>query len=277
MPNGNGTKLPKDLEPIARRLRRLKPLQFAKLAAVFGLPPKPIAQPKPIKSWGVLPKEGIIVITGEVGEGKSATAWWLAEKLHNQGRRIACYAFTRQAKQALPKWIVKTANTVRDVARLKPCVVIVDETAINANARRAMSEGNVDWTKLAAIVRHKGHLLIYIAQHARQVDPALITGANLVVMKRPSQLHLRFSRPELRPELERAFEAFDKIRGDKARKKKAYVVDYRWAKEGMLATGLPTFWSDPLSRAFAAVDFDDMNGPQPSTRGTGYRPRRRNQ
>ncbi|KKL16908.1 hypothetical protein LCGC14_2490880 [marine sediment metagenome] len=232
-------------------------------------------KPERIRGWSVVPKEGIIVITGEVGEGKSGTAWWLAEKLHNQGRRIACYAFTKAAKRALPRWVVKTPNSVRDVARLMPCVVIVDETAINANARRAMSEGNVDWTKLAAIVRHKGHLLIYIAQHARQVDPALITGANLVVMKRPSQLHLRFSRPELRPELERAFVAFTKIRGDLARKRKAYVVDYRWGREGMLSTSLPTFWTEKLSRSFAAVDFDDLDDPQPSTRGTGSRRRRR--
>lgn len=272
MPNNNGAKIPKELEPLAKRLRRLSPTQFAKLAAFFGPPP---FKPKPIKSWGVLPKEGIIVITGEVGEGKSGTAWWLAEKLHKSGRRIACYAFTRQAKRALPKWVKKDIQTVRDVVRLKPSVVIVDETAINANARRSMSEGNVDWTKLAAIVRHKGHLLIYIAQHARQVDAAIITGANLVVMKRPSQLHIRFSRPELRPELERAYEAFNKIRGDTARKKKAYVVDYRWAFEGMLATGLPSFWSDKLSRAFASVDFDDESEPQPRRRQTGSRQQRR--
>lgn len=224
---------------------------------------------KPIASWSVIPKTGIVLITGHIGTGKSATAWWLAEMAHSKGHQVAAYAFTKQAKRALPAWVKKNASTVRDVTRLKPCVVVVDEAALNANARRSMSEENVDWMKLAAIVRHKGHLLIYIAQHLRQIDAQIVAAADLVVMKRPSQLHLRFARPELRPELEQAYDAFNKVKGDK--RKWAYVVSYHEGMTGMLRSKMPTFWTDKLSKAFAAVDFDDLDGKKIEAKGVRKR------
>jgi hypothetical protein len=70
-------------------------------------------------------------------------------------------------------------------------------------------------------------------------------------MKRPSQLHLRFARPELRPELEEAWGRFRKIRNPQ---RWSYVVDYLNGRKGWLTNGLPSFWSDELSRAFASVD-----------------------
>jgi len=233
-------------------------------------------EPKPIKSWAILPKEGIVLVTGDIDEGKSATAWWLAEQHHAAGGRVAAYDIPKQARRALPKWVNTKVASVKDLARLRyPHLVVVDESAINANARRAMSEDNVDWTKLAAIVRHKGHKLFHIAQHNRQPDPALVTAARIGIMKRPSILHLRFSRPELLPELKEAYNLFSRMPGNT--RKKAFLVNYRNGATGLLTTHMPSFWSEELSRAFASVDFDDMDGPQPNARGTGNRRTRRSQ
>lgn len=231
-------------------------------------------KPKPIRSWSILPKEGIILVTGDIDEGKSATVWWLAEQHHKAGGRVAAYGIPKQARRALPRWVNTRVASVKDVARLRhPHLVVVDEAAINANARRAMSEDNVDWTKLAAIVRHKGHTLYHIAQHNRQPDPALVTAARVGIMKRPSILHLRFSRPELLPELKEAYDLFSRMRGNT--RKKAFLVSYRNGATGLLTTHMPSFWSDKLSRAFAAVDFDDEQEPQPRRRQTGARTTRR--
>jgi len=61
---------------------------------------------------------------------------------------VAAYNFTPQARRALPSWVRTRVTSVKDLARLrKPHLVVVDEAALNANARRPMSEGNVDWTK----------------------------------------------------------------------------------------------------------------------------------
>jgi len=233
-------------------------------------------EPKPVRSWAVLPKEGIVLVTGDIDEGKSATVWWLAEKHHEAGGQVAAYHFPIEARRALPKWVNTRVESVKDLSKLRsPHLVVVDESAFNANSRRAMSEDNVDWTRMAAIVRHKGHILYHIAQHNRQPDPALVTAARVCIIKRPSILHLRFSRPELLPELKEAYARFSEMRGNT--RKKAFVVNYRNGENGLLTTHMPAFWSDELSRSFAAVDFDDTNGPQPTTRGTGYRKRKRAQ
>ena len=213
----------------------------------------PNHQPKPkrIASWSCLPKTGVVLVFGHRGEGKSALAWWLADEAHKQGRQVAAFALSDQAKTALPKW-VRHVETHQEVAKLKPCLVVADEAAFKVHARRAQSEANVEWTRLVAISRHKGHLLLFVGQHARQLDVGLVADADLVVMKRPSLLHLRFARPELRPELEMAYERFAKARGDK--RAWSFVVDYHTGRVGFLRNGLPRFWSDKLSKAFAVVE-----------------------
>lgn len=198
-----------------------------------------------------MPPTGVVLVFGHRGGGKSALAWWLAEAAHGRGQQVAAFALSDQAKRALPKW-VRHVSTHREVANLKPSLVVADEAAFKVHARRAQSESNVEWTRLVSISRHKGHLLLFITQFTRQLDVALVADADLVLFKRPSLLHLRFARPELRPELEQAYERFAVVRGDK--RQWAFVVSYHGGRTGFLRNGLPAFWSDRLSRAFAAVE-----------------------
>lgn len=203
-----------------------------------------------IRSWAALPKSGLVLFTGFRGTGKTALAWWLAERGHDKGREVAAFDLTQAARRALPPW-VKHVATVRQVSGLAPCILVCDEAALKVNARRHQSSENVAWNRLLAVARHKGHLVFLITQHQRQVDVGLVADSEMVVMKRPSQLHLRFARPELRQELAEAWEHFRKIRNPQ---RWSYVVDYLNGRKGWLINGLPTFWSDSLSRAFASVD-----------------------
>jgi hypothetical protein len=218
-----------------------------------------------IRGWAALPKSGLILITGFRGTGKTALAWRLAEQGHDKGREIAAFDFTPAAKRALPSW-VKHVATVRQVGGLRPSLLVVDEAALKVHARRHQSSENVAWTRLLAVARHKGHLVFLITQHQRQVDVGLVADAEMVIMKRPSQLHLRFARPELRQELEEAWEHFRKIRNPQ---RWSYVVDYLNGRKGWLTNGLPTFWSDELSRAFASVDLGGGAGRAVGSRRNG--------
>ena len=206
-----------------------------------------------IRSWAVLPKSGVLIYLGHRGKGKSALAWWLAEQAHKVKRRVIAYDFTPAARAALPKW-VKHCKTLAELSKAPSSVVVVDEAALKANARRSQSANNVEWTRLVAIARHKDHLLMFIGQHGRQIDVSLVTDADMVLMKEPSLLHLRFARPELKPELDQAWEMFQKAKGDK--RKKTFVVSYHTGATGFLSNGLPTFWSERLSKAFAAVELE---------------------
>ena len=212
-------------------------------------------KPKTIRSWDeVLLPSGLILLFGHRGEGKTGTAYALAALARERKRPVAAYGLSPAAKKLLPGWVHKV-DDIHDVAALKPHVIIADEAAFTVNARRAMSQQNVDWNKLVAITRHKGHLLVFIAQHTRQLDVGLVSDADLVVFKKPSLLHLRFSRPELKAELEAAYERFSKVRGE--HRAYSYVVSFHNGATGWLKSDLPRFWSDRLSRAFAAVELGE--------------------
>lgn len=233
-----------------------------------------MAKPKKdteIRSWAALPKSGLVLITGFRGTGKTGLAWRLAEQSHDKGREIAAFDFTQAAKRALPPW-VKHVATMRQVSALSSSILVLDEAAIKVNARRHQSSENVAWTRLLAVARHKGHLVLLITQHQRQVDVGLVADSEVVVMKRPSLLHLRFARPELRQELEEAWEHFRKIRNPQ---RWSYVVDYLNGRKGWLTNGLPTFWSDDLSRAFASVDL--VGAEADGRRRNGTRPARQSE
>jgi hypothetical protein len=142
-------------------------------------------------------------------------------------------------------------NTLEEVSNAKPSIVIIDEAAFAANARRAMQESNLEWLQLISICRHKDHLLIFVSQHNRQLDVQILADADLVIMKKPSLLHLRFTRPEFKPEIQQAYEEFQTIKGDS--RKFAYVVDYHNGNAKMLRCQLPKFWSDKISKAYSQM------------------------
>ena len=203
-------------------------------------------------SWRSMPSTGVLIITGQRGEGKSALAWWLAEQLRSQYRKkIATLGIPDEAKQALPKRITHV-DTGEQIVDMKPAIVVVDEASIVANARSAMKTANLLWLKLIAVCRHKGHLLIFINQHNRQLDVQIMMDADFILMKRPTLLHLKFCRPEFREELQQAYELFNDMTA-LGSKKKVYVVDFHTGNKKMLTASMPKWWNDKVSKSYSAV------------------------
>ena len=203
-------------------------------------------------SWRTMPSDGVVVITGHRGEGKSALAWWLAETIKTKTKKkIAALGIPDAARKALPKRITHV-DTVEEVSNLKPHIVVVDEASIVANARPAMKSNNQMWLQLIAVCRHKGHLLIFINQHNRQLDVQILMDADYVLMKRPTLLHIKFCRPEFREELQQAYDLFNEMRLPMT-KKRVYAVDYHSGTKKMLRAEMPKWWNDKVSKAYASV------------------------
>ena len=213
---------------------------------------------KPTKplTWNNIPRQGVLVITGQRGQGKSALGWWLAQELQKKSRKqISALGMPIEARDNFPKrgfgkgginWV----NSIEDIAQLKPSIVVADEASFIANSRRAMSKQNQEWLKLIAICRHKDHLLIFISQHSRQVDVQILMDADLVLMKAPTELHLRFARPEFAPEMTEAFNLFENMRDSR---KKVFVVDYHFGRKGMLSSRMPKWWTEKISKSFSSA------------------------
>ena len=204
-------------------------------------------------AWRNMPKTGVLIITGLRGEGKSALAWWLAEHLKAiHKKQIVALGIPDVAQKAMPKRI-KHLDTVEQIDDLKPSIVVVDEASIVANARSAMKTANLLWLKLIAVCRHKGHLLVFINQHNRQLDVQIMMDADYVLMKRPTLLHLKFSRPEFKEELQQAYELFADMTATGS-KKKVYVVDFHTGNKKMLPASMPKWWNDKVSKSYSAVN-----------------------
>ena len=205
-------------------------------------------------TWQNMPKSGILLVTGFRGEGKTALSWWLADTLHQvQGypRQVVAYGLHPDAMAALPKWARNSASSPAEVSTLtKPSIIVVDEAVFTANARRSMSEENVDWMKLFAIIRHKGHLLIFIAQTSRQVDIQLIDQADLILMKKPSMMQVKTARNELKTQVKEALALLDQKRNSKAW---VYAYDPKTDAGKLLSSAIPTWWTENLSKAYSAV------------------------
>jgi len=208
---------------------------------------------KPVR-WSSVPKVGSIYIMGHRGQGKSALAWHIADthrKKAGYPRRVAAYCFPPAAARALPKWITHI-DTISAVSALKkPHIIVIDESVFHVNSRRSQSSDNLDFTKLLAVIRHKGHLLVFISQTSRQVDIQVIEGFDLVLMKAPSLLQVRSARAELRPEIEEAYSLFSEMRGDT--RKKVFMFDPHKGGRGMLPSYMPTWWTQRVSKAYSTV------------------------
>lgn len=232
-----------------------------------------------VTTWNqAIPEAGLVLITGDIGEGKSGLAWKLADDWHKKGRPVVAYAFTSTAQAALPKW-VHHIGTPAEIRAFKPrrsekgpALMVVDEAALNINARRFMSEDNVGWTRLMAIIRHMGFVVVLIAQSNRQPDVQMVMSAHTVLMKRPTELHVRFSRQELRQETQEAFEHFAGL-SDREAKRHTFIADFKHGKRGWLTNGLPTWWGDKVSRAFQDAEFEAIvaDGKGPARKKTSLR------
>ena len=210
------------------------------------------SQKRPIKTWlQALPKEGVVCIYGHRRKGKTATAWRLAEDSLNKGRRVAAFLFPQKARHLLPKSI-KHVSTAGELAKLKGYLVVADEMAIHANAREFQSDANKEMYKLMAIAAQSHQLLLVITQHSRQLDVGIVMEPDLIIFKQPSLLHIRFARPELKVDVQAAWDAFDKCKGNK--KAWSYVVDFHDGRTGFLKNKLPSFWSEELSEAYALYE-----------------------
>ena len=208
---------------------------------------------RPVR-WDSVPKVGSIYIMGHRGQGKSALAWHIADTYRKKAgypKLVAAYSFPSEATKALPKWI-SHIDSISQVSALKrPHIIVIDESVFHVNSRRSQSADNLDFTKLLAVIRHKGHLLIFISQTSRQVDIQVIEGFDLVLMKAPSLLQVRAARAELRPEIEEAYNLFSTMRGDT--RKKVFMFDPHRGGTGMLPASMPTWWTAKVSKAYSAV------------------------
>lgn len=221
------------------------------------------------RTWRqALPQEGVVVWAGHRRTGKTRSAWGMAETLHGAGRPVLAYRFPKRLRRILPRW-VRHAESLEALKRLRGYVIVADEMAHQAHAREHSTTENREWAKMLATVAQSHHLLLAIYQHSRQMDPALAMDGDLMIFKQPSMLHIRFARPELRPEIQEAVDRFQAVKRDP--REWAFVVDWHRGKKGFVRCPSPSFWSEELSTAYALALVEEAEAAERRTQQAARR------
>jgi hypothetical protein len=193
---------------------------------------------------------------GAKGKGKSALAHSIAQSVHTRRDWGAVLhlprvpgKLQREIQKLLPKWIEVVTSTEQWP---KNSVVIYDEAAQTAHARRTQSGDAVELDNLMAISRQRNQVIIFVAHHSRKIDPNIIRDIDRIVWKSPTFAHWIFERNELTDFVLKAVDFFQALTPAKA-KRTNLIMDFHSFKFGQFTNSLPSYWSEKLSHLFEDV------------------------
>jgi len=210
---------------------------------------------------------GIALILGSRRFGKTATAHKIGEALHNRyGVRVMVHLpkstpqeIKRRIQKLLPDYMIVTTRTEEWE---KDSVVIYDEAAQSAHARRTQSGDAVALDNLIGISGQRNQFLVFICHHTKKLDPNVVREVNYIIWKCPTYAYQLFERDELSDFTMKAFDYFASLRkgrklNDTIRrmlKRSNLVLDFNDFRFFSFENTLPTYWTEDLSNLFEDIN-----------------------
>jgi hypothetical protein len=210
---------------------------------------------------------GIALILGSRRYGKTASAHKIGEDLHrSKGVRVMVHLpptapqETRQRIQKLLPDYMKV--TTKKEEWEKNSVVIYDEAAQTAHARRTQSGDAVALDNLIGISGQRNQFLVFICHHTKKLDPNVVREVNFIIWKRPTYAYQLFERDELTDFTMKAFDYFADLRkgrkmNDTIRrmlKRNNLVLDFDDSRFLSFENSLPQYWTEDLSNLFQDIN-----------------------
>ena len=221
-----------------------------------------LSDPAKVTLYSTVPLPGVELIMGDRRQGKTALAHEIANQVNKRKGYPAVIhiphipeKLQKELQKMLPKWM----KIVRTRAEWpKDSVVIYDEAAQSAHARRTQSGDAVELDDLIGISGQRNQTILFISHHSRKLDVNIITEVNRIIWKKPTYAHQLFERDEVSDFTMRAYQFFDTMRGKKTwtdttllrAKKLSLVLDLDTFSMKQCTNGLPAWWNDDLSRLF---------------------------
>jgi len=223
-------------------------------------------KPSPTTILKSIPFPGVALIMGRRRYGKTATAHQIASELH-KSRGIPGIVhmppstspdLRNRIQKMLPTWIKVTTKKEEWPKR---CVVIYDEAAQTAHARRTQSGDAVELDNLIGISGQREQLLIFICHHSRKLDPNVVREVNRIIWKQPTYAYMLFERDELSDFTMKAFDYFSALRKGRpynetvkrVLKKACLMLDFDDFRFVTFDSKLPTYWTEDLSVLFQDI------------------------
>jgi hypothetical protein len=235
-----------------------------------------LSPPEKVSLYKVVPFPGVILDMGDRRMGKSGLAHKIAEEVHkHRGSPAVMHLpgipekLRKRLQKLLPDWFTVVSSRAQWP---NDAVVIYDEAAQTAHARRTQSGQAVELDDLIGISGQRNQLIIFISHHSRKLDVNVITEVNRIIWKKPTYAHQLFERDEVSDFTMRAYRFFDEMRNNRPwtpttllrAKKVNLVLDLDTFAFRQCTNGLPAWWSEELSTLFREM--------QRTARGTVFQP-----
>jgi len=216
-----------------------------------------LSPPTATTLYKALPRPGVVLIMGHRRKGKTGLAHQAANLYHKvYGAPAVVHLphipepLRKKIQKLLPDWM-KVVDRVSEWP--KDAVVIYDEAAQSAHARRSQSNEAIALDNLVGISGQRNQLLIFISHHSRKIDLNLVHEVDRILWKEPTFAHQMFERDELSDFTMRAFDFFQAIPRARARLKATLVMDFQRLEFKKCDNVLAPWWSDDLSRLFQDI------------------------
>ncbi len=193
-----------------------------------------------------------LLITGDVGTGKSGLAYWLLERFSQEyGLLPVVVGFPRDRRELLPdNFVIASIQEVKDIS---DAVIFIDEADLQLPFTDSKFVPEV--INFLNLPRHRQQILILAFHYPRLIRGTYLPSFSGFLLKRPPYL-LQFEGKkdsrELTTMMERAEERFSELPEDDV-VSYTYVVAPRLRWQGMLKNSLCSFWNEELSRAWSGA------------------------
>lgn len=228
-----------------KRYRQTKANQYAQAI---------ISPPGKTKLYSALRHPGVIIIMGDIRSGKTGLAHEIANEMHKRRSLPAVIHVPqlmeqerKKIKKLVPPWISVVG---RRSEWPQHSVVIYDEAAQSAHARRSQSGQAIELDELLAISGQREQLILFISHYSRKLDLNVCASVHRIIWKRPTFAHQLWERDEMADFTMKAYDFFRGISGEVAKKRACLILDMDNFGFYQCTNRLPPWWSDGLSRIF---------------------------
>lgn len=237
-----------------KKYRQQKAEEYAR--AILSIPQK-------ANLYSLIPYPGVVMIMGDIRTGKTGLAHEIADEMHRRRNLPAILHMPRiddklrkAIQRIVPRWMTVTTKRSQWKDR---AVVIYDEAAQSAHARRSQSGDAVELDDLLAIAGQREQLILFISHYSRKLDLNVCTAVHRIIWKRPTYAHQLWERDEMADFTSKAYDFFKGIKGEVAQKKASLVLDMEDFGFFQCNNKLPPWWTDRLSRIFKEIQIHNTS------------------
>ena len=215
--------------------------------------------PKPSKWDEVIQPKTSYLLTGDMGSGKSALAYYIIERYGEKyGLTPAVVGLPKSKRELLPDNF-KFLTDISEIVSTENAIVFIDEADIQLPLDSNKDKEAI--INFLSLPRQRKQIFILAYHFPRLVKGTYLPFFNGFLFKRPPYL-LEFASKkgsdEVMGMLTKAGERFDEMPSEDEVVKNTYVVAPRIRWQGLLQNDVPSFWSEELSEIWSGVGLEQV-------------------